>query len=97
MSKKPMLFPSVIEKPNPKLDWRTIPFFTGYKLGLPDLVIKDMRWEDKYPNGVVVRQDIAKGHLKKHIGQKFSRLVGDDGVVYKAFINEMTVRTFIIL
>lgn len=88
MSKKPMLYPSVIEKPNPKLDWRNIPFFSGYQLGLPDMVIKDIRW-DKYPDGVIVPQGVAKGNLKKHIGQKFSKLVGDDGVVYKAFINDV--------
>ena len=89
MSKRPMLFPANVEKPNTKLDWRTIPFFSGYQLGLPDMVIRDMRWEEKYPNGVLVPQGIAKGHLKKHIGQKFSKLVADDGVVYKAFINDI--------
>ena len=89
MSRKPIMFPSVIEKPNLKLDWKSIPFFSGYQLGLPDMVIRDMRWEDKYPNGVIVPQGIAKGPMKKRVGQKFSKLVADDGVVYKAFINDI--------
>ena len=89
MSKKPLLFPTNKEKPSSKLTWKSIPFFSGYRLGFPDLVVKDMRCPEEYPNGVVVPQGIAKGHLKKHIGQKFVKIVGDDGVVYKSFINDI--------
>ena len=88
MSRKPILFPKNIEKPDSKLEWRTIPFFTGYQLGLPDLVIKDMRF-DKYPEGAVVPYTIAKGPAKRYIGQKCSRLVGDDGVVYRAYYMDL--------
>lgn len=88
MSRKPILFPRKIEKPNPKLDWITIPFFTNYRLGLPDLVVKDMRCEE-YPDGVVVLSTVAKGPTSRYKGQKCSRLVGDDGIVYKAYYNDL--------
>lgn len=87
-SKRPLYFPDKGEIPKKKdRTWYDIPRFPGYQLSLPQLEVRDMRW-DKYPEGRLLPLQVAALPKKKK-GKLYTRMLADDGVLYKSYVDDL--------
>lgn len=88
MSKVPLYFPKKGEKPSNKgRTWYNIPYFSGYQISIPQMEVKDMRWED-CPEGRLLPMKIAEIPVSRR-GQLYTRMLADDGVLYKSFVTDL--------
>ena len=90
MRNKPLYYPSNVIKTETVIkttEWFDIPFFTGYQICCPEMIIRDMRWKDKYPNGAIVKQFTDRMHYDR-IGTNYVKIVYEDNL-YKAYISDL--------